>query len=103
MLTAVDETANDTIIKIEEITQQFESTRTHIDKHIPSLNFTVIEAILTQPYTKAIHLVSDKIKSRNTAKKYLDQLCNIQVLEMKHIGNEIVYINTDLVRILEST
>ena len=103
MLTAVDETANYTVMKIEEITQQFEATRAHIEKHIPNLDFAVIEAIFTQPYIKAIHLVSDKIKSRNTAKKYLDQLCNIQVLELKHIGNEIVYINNDLVRILETT
>jgi Fic family protein len=102
MLTAVDETANYTVMKIEEITQQFEATRAHIEKHIPNLDFAVIEAIFAQPYIKAIHLVSDKIKSRNTAKKYLDQLCNIQVLELKHIGNEIVYINNDLVRILET-
>lgn len=103
MLTAVDETANYTVMKIEEITQQFEATRTHIEKHFPNLDFAVLEAIFTQPYIKAIHLVNDKIKSRNTARKYLDQLCNIQVLELKHIGNENVYINNDLVRILEST
>ena len=103
MLTAVDETANYTVMKIEEITQQFEDTRRHVEKHIPNLDFAVIEAIFTQPYIKAIHLVNDKIKSRNTARRYLDQLCNIQILELKHIGNEIVYINNDLVRILEST
>ncbi|MBE9516946.1 MAG: Fic family protein [Bacteroidetes bacterium] len=103
MLTAVDETANYTVLKIEEITQQFEATRIHIEKNIPKLDFSVIEAIFTQPYIKAIHLVSEKIKSRNTARKYLDQLCNIQVLELKHIGNENVYINNDLVRILAST
>ena len=49
---------------------------------IPKLDFAVTEAIFTQPYIKAIHLLSDKIKSRNTARKYLDQLCNIQVLEL---------------------
>ncbi len=103
MLTAVDETANYTVMKNEEITQQFEASRTHIEKHFPNLDYAVIEAIFTQPYIKAIHLVNDKIKSRNTARKYLDQLCNIQVLELKHIGNENVYINNDLVRILEST
>ena len=65
--------------------------------------FAVIEAIFTQPYIKAIHLVNDKIKGRNTARRYLDQLCNIQVLELKHIDNENVYINNDLVRILETT
>ena len=102
MLTAVNETANYTAMKIEEITQQFEATRYHVEKHIPNLDYAIIEAIFTQPYTKAIHLVNDKIKSRNTARRYLDQLCDIQVLELKHIGNENVYINNDLVRILES-
>jgi Fic family protein len=103
MLTAVDETANYTIMKIEEITKQFEDTRSHAEKHFPKLDFAVIEAIFTQPYIKAIHLLSNKIKSRNTARKYLDQLCDIQILELRQIGNENIYINTDLVRILEST
>lgn len=102
MLTAVDESADFTIRKIEEITQQFESTRKYVDRKLPKLDFSVIEAIFTQPYIKAIHLVGEKIKSRNTARKYLDQLCEIQVLEPRQIGNENVYINNDLVRILES-
>jgi len=102
MLTAVEQTAHYTALKIEEITQQFELTRAHVEKQLPNLNFAIIEAIFTQPYIKAIHLVSEKIKSRNTARKYLDQLCNIHVLELKHIGNENVYINNDLVRILAS-
>ena len=74
----------------------------HIEKHLPKFDFSVIEAIFTQPYIKAIHLVGDKIKSRNTASKYPNQLCHLQVLELKHIGNENVYINSDLVRILGS-
>jgi Fic family protein len=102
MLTAVDETANFTVMKIEEINQQFEDTRSHAEKHFPKIGFEVIESIFTQPYIKAIHLLSNKIKSRNTAKKYLDQLCEIQILELRHIGNENVYINIDLVRILEN-
>ena len=102
MLNAVYITAEFTIRKIEEITEQFESTRKHIDKRIPKLDYSVIEAIFTQPYIKAIHLVGDKIKSRNTARKYLDQLCDIKVLELRHIGNENVYINNDLIRILEN-
>ncbi len=101
MLTAVKETADYTILKIEEIMQQFNATRKHIERHIPRLDYSVIEAIFTQPYIKAIHIVNDKIKSRNTARKYLDQLCDIQVLELKHISTENVYINNDLVRILE--
>lgn len=102
MLSAVNETADYTVMKIEEIMQQFEETRRHVEKHFPKLDYTIIEAIFTQPYIKAIHIVSDRIKSRNTARKYLDQLCDIQVLEPRRIGNEKVYINNDLVRILEN-
>lgn len=102
MLTAVKETANYTIFKIEEIMQQFDASREHIEKTYPKFEFSVIEAIFTQPYIKAMHIVGDKIKSRNTATKYLEQLCQLQILELRRIGNENVYINTDLVRILEN-
>ena len=100
MLSAVNETADYTVLKIEEIMQQFEETRKHVEKHFPRLDYTIMEAIFTQPYIKAIHIINEKIKSRNTARKYLDQLCDIRVLELRHIGNENVYINNDLVRIL---
>lgn len=100
MLSTVLETAEYTILKIEEIMEQFEGTRRHIEKHHPKIDYSVVEAIFTQPYIKAIHIVSDKIRSRNTARKYLDQLCGIQVLELKQVGNENVYMNNDLVRIL---
>ena len=102
MLSAVNETADYTVMKIEEIMQQFEETRKHVERHFPKLDYTILEAIYTQPYIKAIHIVSEKIKSRNTARKYLDQLCDIGVLELRHIGNENVYVNNDLVQILES-
>ncbi len=102
MLEAVKVTADYTVFKIEEIMTQFSETRKHIEKHLPKMKYSIIEAIFTQPYIKAIHLVGDKIKSRNTARKYLDQLCGIQVLELKHIGNENIYINNDLVRILQN-
>jgi Fic family protein len=101
MLEAVRVAADYTVFKIEEIMLQFSETRKYIEKHLPKMEYSVMEAIFTQPYIKAIHLVGDKIKSRNTARKYLDQLCAIQVLELKHIGNENVYINNELVRILE--
>ncbi len=102
MLEAVRVTADYTVFKMEEIMTQFSETRKYIEKHLPKMEYSVIEAIFTQPYIKATHLVGENIKSRNTARKYLDQLCDIQVLELKHIGNENVYINNDLVRILEN-
>lgn len=101
ILEAVRTTSDYTVFKIEEIMMQFTETRKHIEKYLPRIEYSVIEAIFTQPYIKAIHIVGNKIKSRNTARKYLDQLREIKVLELRHIGNENVYINNDLVRILE--
>jgi len=57
--------------------------------------------IFTQPYIKAIHIVGDKIKSRNTARKYLDQLCEIQALELKHIAKSPLFNNLQTVILLE--
>ncbi|MCF8370819.1 MAG: Fic family protein [Bacteroidales bacterium] len=101
MLLALKETANYTIFKIDEIMDQFQSTRLYVEQKLPNIPFFLLEAIFTQPYIKAIQVVGDKIKSRNTARKYLDQLCEINVLELKKIGNENVYINNDLMRIIE--
>ena len=101
MLRAIKETADYTIFKIDEIMDQFQSTRNHVEQRLPKIPFFLLEAIFTQPYIKAIHVVGDQIKSRNTARKYLDQLCEIQVLELRKMGKENVYINNDLMRIIE--
>ena len=46
------------------------------------------------------NLLSDKIKSINTAKKYLTELESIGLLSKEKIGKEYVWFNTELMDIL---
>jgi len=100
MLTAVDETARFTIQKIEEISGQMNATLAYVNQELPHIDKEVIEAMFTQPYIRGEHIIGPKIKSRNTASKYLNQLGDIGVLEPKKIGREMVFINNDLMNIL---
>lgn len=100
ILDAVEQTSNYTISKINEITEQLNTTAAFVAKKHPHIDKEIIEMIFTQPYVRGINLLGDKIKSRNTAAKYLKQLAEIEVLESKKIGRESIYINNALLDIL---
>ncbi|MFH1319698.1 MAG: Fic/DOC family N-terminal domain-containing protein [Bacteroidota bacterium] len=100
MLTAVEETAKFTIRKIEEISNQMNATLTYINQKLPHIDKELVETMFTQPYMRGEHILGPKIKSRNTASKYLHQLGEIGVLEPRKMGREIVFINNDLINIL---
>ena len=102
LLDAVEKTALSTIEKIAEINQQMQETSVFVAAKFPTIDQSVIESIYTQPYIRAIHLIGPKIKSRNTATKYLSQLEKIGVLELKIVGREYIYVNKALVGLLAS-
>jgi hypothetical protein len=54
----------------------------------------------TQPFTKVKHLTESKIYAENTAREYLNKLCNMQVLEKKEFDGHHYYLNLELYRIL---
>ena len=62
----------------------------------------VNEAIFSQPYIKpkTIGAVLDK-SSRTTLTKYLNELTELKILRPHKDGNEVFYLNDDLIRILE--
>ncbi len=102
MLRAIEETSNITFHKINDIVE----TRDSILRFISSQkdNFRnpdkLIEAIFTQPFTKVKHLVDAGIYSENTARNYLNRLCELQVLEKKQLDGHHYYLNQELYRIL---
>ena len=60
------------------------------------------EALFTQPYIKAKVLENIVQRtSRTTITKYLSELTNVGILTPKEVGNQVFYINSDLIRILE--
>lgn len=56
--------------------------------------------LFEQPYIRPKNLLSEKIKSINTAKKYLSQLESLGMLSKEKIGKEYIWFNTDLMTIL---
>ena len=59
-----------------------------------------IPKLFEQPYIRPRNLLSDKIKSVNTAKKYLSQLESLGMLDREKVGKEYIWFNTDLMTIL---
>jgi len=102
MLRAVENTANITFHKINDIVHTKDSVLDYIKKGERKFKSPedLIEFLFTQPFTKVQHLVDSKIYAENTAREYLNRLCEMQVLEKKEIAGHHYYLNQELYRIL---
>jgi Fic family protein len=102
MLRAVESTANNTFNKINDIVTAKELILEHIKKDDQKLRNPedLVEFLFTQPFTKVKHLVEAGIYAENTARGYLNRLCDMQVLEKKEIEGHHYYLNLELYRIL---
>jgi Fic family protein len=102
MFRAVEATSNITYDKINEIISAKDSILRHLKKEVPEIRNPeqLIEMIFVQPFTKVIHLQTAKIYAENTARKYLNKLCDIHILEKKIIDGHHYYLNLELYRIL---
>jgi len=101
MLKAVEVTSNITYIKINDIITAKESIlkaiETDTDIRMPG---QLTEMIFTQPFTKVKHLTDKKMYAENTARNYLQTLCDMGILEKKTIQGKHYYLNLELYRIL---
>lgn len=102
MLTAVIQTSDFTKYKIEQIRSLMVKTEQQIRSHKPSLSKIDIAKLFEQPYIRPKNLVCERIKSVNTAKKYLSELESIGLLAKNKIGKEYVWFNTELMDTLSS-
>lgn len=102
MLRAVESTANNTFNKINDIVTAKDSILEHIKKTDKKLRNPeeLVEILFIQPFTKVKHLVEAGIYAENTARGYLNKLCDMQVLEKKEIEGHHYYLNLELYRIL---
>lgn len=100
MLEAVSQTAEYTTDKILRIKALMEKTRKiMLDNKIPAARMDMPK-LFEQPYIRPKNLLSDKIKSINTAKKYLTEFENLGMLSKVKIGKEFIWFNTELMSIL---
>jgi Fic family protein len=101
MLRAVENTANITFHKINDIVSAKESILKYVETEGKFLNpEKLIEAIFIQPYTKVNHLENSGLYAEKTARNYLNNLCDMQVLEKKVLEGKHYYLNLELFRIL---
>ena len=103
MMDAIENTALSTIRTIKAINQLFEETSVKVKSELPQIySFELMEVIFNQPYTKVAFLVDKKIVARQQAAVYLKKLENLDLLEGKKIGREMLYLNRGLLNILSN-
>lgn len=102
MLTAIEQTSDLTFTKINDIVSTKDAIFEFIknDKRKFKNPEQLVEVLFTQPYTKVKHLVDSKIYAENTARDYLNKLCEMGVLEKREFEGHHYYLNIELKRIL---
>jgi Fic family protein len=102
MFKAIEYTSIITFQKINEIVSAKDSILEFIRKDARKMRNPedLVHALFTQPFTKVSHLVDSGIYAENTARDYLNRLCDIHVLEKKVIEGRHYYLNLELYRIL---
>jgi Fic family protein len=99
ILKAVEITANLTYNKINDIIAAKDAILDAISSDTaitrPEL---LVTAIFTQPFTRVKHLTATY--AENTARKYLEQLTGMGILEKRTISGSAYYLNLELYRIL---
>ena len=102
MLEAIKVTSNITYNKINDIVSAKDAILTYIKQEATKISHpeALVEMLFSQPYTKVNHLQNARLYAENTARKYLNKLSEIGVLEKKTISGHHYYLNTELYRIL---
>lgn len=102
MLRAIESTSNITFHKISEIVAIKDSILEFVKKDKRKFRNpqSLIESLFVQPFTKVKHLVASGLYAENTARDYLNRLCEMQVLVKNEIEGHHYYLNLELYRIL---
>ncbi|MHC1777564.1 MAG: Fic family protein [Lentimicrobium sp.] len=102
MMRAIESTSDITFHKINEIVSVKDSILEFVKKDVRKFRNPegLIEFLFTQPLSKVKHLVDSGIYSENTARDYLNRLCEMQVMEKREIEGHHYYLNVELYRIL---
>ena len=101
MLKAVEWTSRLTLRKVNDIIESrdeiLQVIREQTSIRRPD---DLTNAIFTQPYTKVNHLTDQGLYAENTARNYLNELADLQILTKKEIKGRHYYINPALTEIL---
>lgn len=101
ILTAINETAKETLRKINEIHELLQATVDKVRTEASDIySRELVDMLFIQPYCKIGFLVEGGIASRNTASKYLNRLVEMNILGLDKVGNESLYLNKELYALL---
>ena len=101
MLKAVEITANHTYHKINDILAVKDSIlKTVLAETNIRRPEALVDLLFTQPFSKVVHFTGKKIYAENTARNYLNQLCEQGILEKRVMEGHHYYLNLELYRIL---
>jgi Fic family protein len=102
MLDMIEETANKGLRRLNKFTVVMEETATEIKKKLPKVySKDLIEILFRLPYTKRQHLINQNIGNLKTVGNYLIALEENGFLKSEKVGNEKLYLNQKLLKILE--
>ncbi len=101
MLEAISQTAAWTYARILLIRQLMHHTADYIKARKPKIySSELTDAIFIQPYCRIGNLVDTGIVKRETASKYLKQLCEIGVLEELKSGRDKLFVHPKFIDVL---
>ena len=101
ILRAVEETSRQTIAQVHGIRDLMQSTKQRLRTELPRLySQDLINNLFRHPYTKIDFIERDLGVSRQTATKYLTDLCAAGFVRKLKLGRTNFYINEPLFKLL---
>lgn len=102
MLDMIEETSTKGLERLNKITSAMEKTTDEIKKKLPKIySKHLVEILFRLPYTKRQHLIDENIGNPKTAGNYLIALEENGFLKSVKVGKEKLYLNQQLLEILE--
>jgi Fic family protein len=102
MLDMIEETSAKGLERLNKITAAMDKTAEEIKKKLPKVySKDLIEILFRLPYTKRQHLIDENIGNLKTVGNYLIALEENGFLKSVKVGKEKLYLNQQLLKILE--
>lgn len=103
MLDMIEETSAKGLERLNKIIKAIEKTAGEIKKKLPKVySKDLIEILFRLPYTKRRHLIDENMGNPKTAGNYLIALEENGFLKSVKVGKEKLYLNQQLLKILEN-
>ena len=102
MLDMIEETSKKGLERLNKITSAMDKTANEIKTKLPKVySKDLVEILFRLPYTKRQHLINENIGNPKTVGNYLQTLEEHGFLTSVKVGKEKLYLNEQLLKILE--